>query len=119
MDLVFIASPLNPKNQWKRSRDLYFAEQYAHHIHKMGQVLALCPHSVLASFWNEFREGVLFEKALELVRRSDACFCVPGWLEDTNAKAQVFQAKALKVPTFERLPELSDWLALRKIEREG
>lgn len=71
---------------------------------------ALCPHANTMFFQNAAPDDVWLEGDLELMRRCDAVYMVPGWEQSKGACAEYAEAKAIGLPIFCTFSMLYLWL---------
>jgi len=90
--------------------NIYAAAVCAHMIWSYGGA-ALCPHKNTERF-----EGPdvtcqdLVDGDLEWVDVSDALYLVSGWQDSKGARLEMQRAEEKKIPIFENLVSLSDWI---------
>lgn len=87
------------------------ARSFSMEIWEMGYT-ALCPHLNTMHFerdckcdYEDYMDG-----DMELVKRSDAMFMVPGWEDSKGAVRERKGALALNKPVFTTLNQLEAWL---------
>ena len=73
----------------------------------------ICPHKNTAHFGGAAPDELRLEGAREMLRRSDAVFCVRGWRKSAGATAEVVLATELGLPVFRTVGEMRVWLKSR------
>lgn len=110
MKVVFIAGPYRADTEWGVVENIRRAEAVALKIWKLGAV-AICPHKNTALFGGSLPDEVWLKGDLELLRRSDAVCCLPGWEDSEGARGEVSMARELGLPVFLSTQEVQAWLA--------
>jgi hypothetical protein len=107
--VIYVVGPYRAETEWGVVQNIRKAEAVALDIWKMGAV-AICPHKNTAMFGGNLPDERWLEGDLELVRRSDAICCVPGWENSAGSHGEVAEARERGLPAFFSLPELREWL---------
>lgn len=66
----------------------------------------LCGQHMEGAASNEF----FYEATLEMMRRCDAVFLMPGWEESTGARGEKAEAERLGIPVFTIFGDLAEWI---------
>lgn len=118
MLVVYIAGPFRASNPdtgksdaWGVHCNVIRAMQAALEVWKHGAV-ALCPHSNTMFFQDAHgvQDKVWLDGDIELLRRCDAVFMVPGWQISSGATAEKKFAEDLGLSVFESLEDLYIWI---------
>ncbi len=111
MKVIYIAGPYRDKRgEWYVVQNIRAAEDAAVFVWQSGGV-ALCPHKNTALFGGAADDSVWLKGDLELLRRCDAIFLVPGWESSSGTQAEVKFAAQQDIPILETDSELIDFLA--------
>lgn len=108
MIVVYIAGPFRAPTEYRRRHNIARAESFALALWRKN-IVAICPHLNTAHFDGEADDSVWLRGDLELLRRSDAVFLVPGWERAEGATAERMEATMRQLPVFEDLDVLFDW----------
>lgn len=117
MKVIYVAGPFRSpstyvpghQDHWGIQTHIMEAMRFALEIWRLGAA-ALCPHANTFCFQNAAPDSVWLDGDLELLRRCDAVFMVPGWPSSQGATAEFREAQALNIPIFQSLWHLEHWL---------
>lgn len=109
MKVVYVAGPYRAKTPWEIEQNVRKAEKIALRIWKTGNV-AICPHAMTRFYQGSAPDLVFCEGTLELLRRCDAAFFLPGWKISRGSQDEFNEAFKLRIPTFRVFPLLVEWL---------
>lgn len=119
MKVVYIAGKFTGANTWEIENNVRAAETMALQVAKLG-AMPLCPHTNTRFFHGTCTHEFWYAGTLELMVRCDAIMLVPGWEESNGVKMELVEAEARKMPVFDSLAALSDWVkSCAKREEEG
>jgi hypothetical protein len=110
MKVVYVAGAYRGSCEWEVEANIRKAEAIALQLWKMGAV-AICPHKNTAHFGGALPDERWLQGDLELVRRSDAVCCAPGWEESEGARGEVALAHELAIPVFANPGQVKEWLS--------
>lgn len=110
MQLIFVAGPFRAPTPWQVEQNVRRAEEASLDLWKIGGVAVICPHTNTRFFQDECPDEVWLTGIMEILRRCDAVFAVPGWSKSTGTMAEIAEAKRLDKPVFFSLQEVLDWL---------
>lgn len=100
MKVIYIAGPYRDKRGvWYIQENIRQAEHAAIFVWKFGGI-ALCPHKNTAFFdgaW-DIADSVWLSGDLELLKRCDAVYAIPGWAHSHGASSEVTYARTLDIP---------------------
>lgn len=109
MKCVFISGPFRAHTPWLIEQHCRAAEMAAIEIWSMGAV-ALVPHLLTRHFQGELPDQIWLDGAIELLKRSDAIFMLPGWEDSAGSLAERQIALYRGMPVFENYRRLEGWL---------
>jgi hypothetical protein len=113
MKVVYVAGPYrDPRGEYWVGKNIELAGEYALEVWRRGAV-AICPHKNSAFFGGALHpmgEEVWLEGDLELLKRSDAIFMVPGWEGSYGALEELEFAKRLGMTALFSIEQLDAWL---------
>jgi Domain of unknown function (DUF4406) len=109
MLLVYVAGPYRAPSEWEVLNNIRRAEDIALRVWKAG-VACICPHKNTAFFGGAAPDEMWLTGDLEMVRRSDAVVCVPGWERSVGASGEVACAREFGIPVFVTFEEFERWL---------
>jgi len=135
MKTVYIAGPFTAPTPWLIENNVRRAEELSLKVCALGNVVALCPHTMYRFFYGMETANYWYEATLELLRRCDAIIMLNGWEQSTGAVGEHTEAIELSIPIFTEdqldlvqdwaklvLPsqqEVHNWLQLEKAKRKG
>lgn len=111
MKVIYIAGRYTAPDSWAIENNIRAAESLAFEVAKLG-AMPLCPHTLTRFFHSTAvpTSSFWYEGTLELMVRCDAIILVPGWEGSNSVKLELVEAEARKMPVFDSLATLSDWL---------
>lgn len=109
MKVVYLAGPFRATTNWGVQQNVRLAETFALEIWRIGAV-AVCPHKNTQHFHGALPDSVWLRGDLELLRRCDAIFLLPGWHGSSGARIEHWVARHRKLPIFSALDDLKVWL---------
>ncbi len=110
MKVCYIAGKLTGANNFEIARNVRAAEEAGLVVAEMG-VMPLIPHvNTGMTFFGCLEERFWYDGTLELLRRCDCVYMVPGWETSKGARAEREEARRLKLPVFEDFVHLEMWL---------
>lgn len=109
MQVIYVAGPYRGKTPWAVERNIRRAEEIAFAISCRGAV-ALCPHTMNRYFDKTLTDEFWLAAALELAKRSDACFLVPGWADSSGSRGEREYFERAGKPIFNAIDALGAWL---------
>jgi hypothetical protein len=83
--LVYVAGPIRAKTTWDVTLNIRRAEEIATRMWREG-VVAFCPHSHLMVSQDAITDEEWIAGDLELVRRCDAIYMLPGWQDSDGSR---------------------------------
>lgn len=111
MRAVYIAGPYRAKTAWEIERNVRAAEEWILPLAELG-VLPVVPHAAFRWFHGTMPDEFWLRATLELMRRCDAVFLIPGWHRSLGTHGEREEAAARRIPVFERLEDLAKWAKL-------
>ena len=109
MKVIYIIGPFRGKNAWVIHQNVRRAEGAAMAVAELG-AMPLCPHTNTQHFHGTLIDQFWLDGTMELLKRSDGAFIVPGWEESSGSALEIRTAEDLGIPTFTRLLQLRAWL---------
>jgi hypothetical protein len=108
--LIFLACKYTEPHTYQIARNIHWATWYAHEIALLGGA-PLCPALIGSHF--EGTQSYLWwgDAYINLLRRCDAVFMVPGYERSNGAMKELTEALAIGLPVFFDLKELGEWLS--------
>lgn len=114
MKVIYIAGKYNdPRGAYWIKENIRDAELCALFVWELGGV-ALCPHKNTALFdgaLNEPDPSVWIEGDLELLRRCDAIWLIPGWMDSKGANVEREFAEKMGLPVLYSHNDVREYLA--------
>jgi nucleoside 2-deoxyribosyltransferase len=110
LKLVYIAGPYRAKDNWGIKCNVHRSAELALKVWNLGAA-AISPHLNTADFQYAAPDNVWLEGDLEILSRCDAVMLLPNWLKSSGTRAEVEFAIARRIPVFEDLYFLENWLA--------
>ena len=97
MRLVYIAGPFRAPTYWGILNNIKAAEAVGLQVARAGHSPVI-PHSNTGSFHGEGEDQFWLEATMALLRRCDAVVCTNDWMDSSGARAEVAEAKRLRIP---------------------
>jgi len=109
--VIYIAGPYRSKTEYGVRTNIRNAEQHALFVWANGGV-ALCPQKNTAGFGGAIgnSEHIWLDGDLELIRRCDAVYIIPGWEESKGTKAEIDFAHNIGIPVLESRDDVLKFL---------
>lgn len=118
LPLVYVAGPYRSDTEWGVIQNIRNAEFWALELWTLG-IPAICPHKNTAGFGGACDDTVWLAGDLEMMRRCDAVYAIPGWEDSAGATAEVIEAHAINLPVLTRLDAARQWAAEWRRARGG
>lgn len=109
LKLIYIAGPFTGPHAWAIAQNVRAAETCAVGVVEAG-AMPVIPHTITRNFEGLASLEFWYEGTLELLRRCDGVYMVPGWETSRGVKAEREEARRLKLPVFEDFVHLEMWL---------
>jgi len=112
MPVLFLSGPFRGANTWEIEQNIRGAEEVALKIWSY-KIACFCPHTNTRFFTGALGpdDETFLHGDLEILRRCDVVFILPGWENSTGATIEVEEAKAAGIPVVSTYLQLSDWLS--------
>lgn len=117
MPVVYLAGPFRGPDHWAIAENVRQAERLALAVWRSGAA-CLCPHANTAHFQGAAPDQVWLDGDLAMLRRCDAVLMTPDWRHSAGARAEREWAVLHRIPVFESLASLQQWLATQENRRE-
>jgi hypothetical protein len=111
MKVIYVAGKYRASNAWLIEDNIRVAEAYALAIWKTGLAAAICPHAMCRYYQGAAHEDVWASGTMELMRRCDAVFVVPGYNKSVGTMNEINEAISRDMPIFYSFENLCHWLA--------
>lgn len=112
--VVYIAGPYRAPHAWGVEQNIRRAEEISAQVWGLGLV-ALCPHANSRHMDGSASDEAFLAGTMELLRRCDAVFFVPGWGKSSGTRAEHAEAVRLGLPRFNEASEHIDPVARRAL----
>lgn len=109
--VIFVSGPFRAETAWEIEQNVRRVEVVTLEISRMGAI-ALAPHLLTRYFQDELPDEFWMTGAIELLKRSDAIFMVPGWESSIGSLAERQIALDRGMPVFENFKRLEEWLRI-------
>lgn len=109
MKVIYIAGPFGAPTSWQVAENIRSAERLALEVWRLGAV-AICPHANSGTMAGALPEATALAGYLEVLRRCDAVLLMPDWRQSPGACQEHAQAKRERMPTFDSIEGLRQWL---------
>lgn len=103
--LIYIAGPYRGRHAWDVELNIREAERYCLDVWKLGHV-GICPHTNNRYFNGAIPDDDILDGCLELLRRCDGVFFVPGWEGSEGARLEWTEALGRRIPVYFALEEI-------------
>lgn len=113
MKLIYVAGPYRGPGDWAVKQNIQDAEKFARELWRRGFAV-ICPHANSAFMGgSEIPDDVFLKGDLEILRRCDAIFMIPGWERSAGARAEYQFSLDNNIPIFFGVPAAAEWLYAR------
>ncbi len=109
MRIVFLSGKFRAPKPYGIELNCRAAEDVSLEISKIGAV-ALAPHLLSRHFQGSLPDQFWIDGAIELMKRCDAVFMIPGWENSSGSIAERQIALDRGMPVFEDYMRLQEWL---------
>ena len=96
MNVIFICGPYRGKEDIDILKNIIRAEGWARKFWADG-LAVICPHKNSSFMSGEIPEEKFLEGYLEILSRCDILFAMPGWEKSEGARAEVKEARRLRM----------------------
>jgi hypothetical protein len=111
--VVYCAGPFRAKDHWGIWQNINHAATWSLEIWKQGAA-CLCPHCNTFPYQGVLPDHRWLDGDLEMLRRCDAVFMIPGWEKSEGAIAERNEAIKCHIPVFEDFGHLCAWIQVNK-----
>ncbi len=87
MKVIYVAGAYRAKTEWGVAENIRRAELAAIELWKKGWAV-ICPHKNTAFFGGACDDSIWLLGDIEMLRRCDAIYMLPGWENSTGARAE-------------------------------
>lgn len=94
MKVLFISGPYRAKTIYETLENIRRAEKWALYFWHKGYAV-ICPHKNTALFDGIADDKIWLKGDLEIMRRCDIVFAMPGWKKSRGARAEIKEAKRI------------------------
>lgn len=114
MKVIYIAGPYRAATRKSIEENIRQARILAALVWEAGGA-ALCPHMTTAHLEEDVDPDLAPDEAflvgtMEMMRRCDAVYLVPGWQQSEGSRTEVKEARRLGMPVFESYLDMSRWI---------
>lgn len=111
MPVLFLSGPFRGANAWETEQNVRKAEEVSLKIWSY-KIACFCPHTNTRFFTVALGpdDEIFLRGDLEILRRCDVVFVLPGWENSVGAIKEVEEAKAIEIPVLSTYLQLADWL---------
>jgi len=99
MYVVYVAGPFRGATHWSIVNNVRHAEFQALKVWRAGHV-AFCPHLNTANFQGACPDQVWLDGDLEILKRCDVMWAIPGWDTSKGTLREIEVAKAQGIPVY-------------------
>ena len=112
MKIVFISGPFRADTPWKVEQNIRKAEEYSLSIMKLApnEVFCYCSHTNTRLFDKELPDSLLLSGNIEMLKRCDALYVLPGYETSTGTEAEIAFARQVGKPVFFHTSALFRWI---------
>jgi hypothetical protein len=107
MKVIYIAAPFSAETEWERSENVQMARRHGLEVARLG-AMPLLPTANTSLFWGQCNPGFWYLGTLELLRRCDAIYLCPGWLNSRGCVREWELARKMGLPIFSSSSALRD-----------
>lgn len=109
MKVIYIAGKFRGKHSWEIAQNVYIAELHAAAVAQRGAV-PLCPHTMYRNYQGLLPDIFWLSGTMELLRRCDAIFMIPGWQMSLGACGERKEAQKLSLPILYDMQQVVDYI---------
>lgn len=96
MNVMFICGPYRAVTDTEVLENINRAEVWARKFWADG-IAVICPHKNSAMMGGDIPEDIFLDGYIEILRRCDILFVMPGWEKSEGARAEIKEARRLKM----------------------
>ena len=109
--MVYVAGALMANDHYQIRLNIDRAAAVGLEVAKLGAA-PLIPHTNTGAwFIGTLSHEIWYAITLVQMRHCDAVILVPGWEGSKGTEGELKEAKRLRMPVFERIDELKEWLS--------
>lgn len=113
LPVIYVAGRFRGSTTWRVEQNVRHAETHSLKVWKAGAV-ALCPHTNTRFFDKEAPDEIWLDGTMELLRRSDAIYLIPGWQRSSGARTELREARKLGLVVLKSEREMAIWVRKTK-----
>ena len=96
MNVMFICGPYRAASDAEILENIHRAEAWARKFWADG-IAVICPHKNSAMMGGDIPEDIFLSGYIEILRRCDILFVMPGWEKSEGARTEIKEARRLKM----------------------
>jgi hypothetical protein len=96
MNVIFICGPYRAENEVGIIENIKRAEKWSAQFWADG-LAVICPHKNSALMGGAIPEKLFLDGYLEILSRCDILFVMPGWEKSEGARAEIKEARRLRL----------------------
>lgn len=111
MKAIYVAGPFTAPTPWLIENNVRRAEELSLRVCALGNIVALCPHTMYRFFHGMETAEYWYAATLELLRRCDGIILLNGWGQSTGAVGEREEAVRMGIPIFteDQLEQVQNW----------
>jgi len=111
MKVLYIAGPFSADTAWLTENNVRRAEELALKVCALGNVVALCPHTMYRYFHGMETAQYWYDATLELARRCDGVILLKDWGLSKGAINEYEEANRMNLSVFHEneLDKVREW----------
>lgn len=106
--IIFISGPFSGPRRLENIRQ---ARLYSKLLWNIPNAAVICPHLNSGCLYREVPEDIVLAGYLEMIRRSDVVFMLPGWEVSSGSRKEYDEAIRCSKPIYQTFRELRDMLS--------
>lgn len=109
--VVYVAGPFRAPTAWEIEQNVRAAESWGMKIAELD-AMPLIPHANTRYSQDHRPDQFWIEGTLELLRRCDLLFLIPGWENSEGARGEQLEARDKEIPNTDSWVKLALWVKL-------
>jgi len=110
MKFVYISGPYRANKKIGVSENIHNARKVGYKVADLG-AFPIVPHNMALGFEDDIHDDFWLDGLLDLVIKCDAVVMVEGWQQSDGSIKEMEVALRNKIPVFDDLFKLREWLA--------
>lgn len=107
--IVYVAGSYRAEHPYQVNNNIQTAKEYGDILIQLG-IMPLIPHKNTEHCEGLNSSEFFLEGTMELMRRSNAVFVIPGFETSSGTLGEIAEAENLRIPVFYDMQDLRTWV---------